>query len=143
MSARQQLHSHSSEDSCEDSHGHSHRHSHRDDHGDSHAHCHTHPVADTGDSHAHAHADCCAAQPATRIATADGALLLHVPAMDCPTEEAQIRRVLERFTDIRRLSFDLSGRALAVEAPQGSWPQVVQAINAAGFSAGAAPWPSC
>ena len=38
----------------------------------------------------------------------NGGLLLRIPAMDCPTEEGQIRRALEGFTDIRSLRFDLA-----------------------------------
>ena len=62
-----------------------------------------------------------------------GALQLRVPAMDCPTEEGQIRAALESIATIRRLSFDLPGRALAVDAPPAAWPDIVGAINAAGF----------
>jgi Cd2+/Zn2+-exporting ATPase len=53
--------------------------------------------------------------------------------MDCPTEEGQIRAALEGIATIRRLSFDLPGRALAVDAPSAAWPEIVGAINAAGF----------
>ena len=60
-------------------------------------------------------------------------LLLRIPAMDCPTEEGQIRRALERFPDVRRLTFDLPGRSLSVDAPAASWDPVIAAINDAGF----------
>ncbi len=53
--------------------------------------------------------------------------------MDCPTEEGQIRRALERFTQVRRLTFDLPGRTLIVDAPSSAWDAVASAINAAGF----------
>ncbi|CAM5797352.1 4-deoxy-4-formamido-L-arabinose-phospho-UDP deformylase OS=Rhizobacter sp. Root404 OX=1736528 GN=ASC76_19870 PE=3 SV=1 [Rhizobacter fulvus] len=53
--------------------------------------------------------------------------------MDCPTEEGQIRAALESIATIRRLSFDLPGRTLAVDAPPTDWPEIVGAINAAGF----------
>ncbi len=53
--------------------------------------------------------------------------------MDCPVEEGEIRHALERFPEIRRLQFDLPGRALAVDAPSASWDAVVQAIRQAGF----------
>lgn len=72
----------------------------------------------------------CAA-PAAAL-RADG-LLLRIPAMDCPTEEGQIRRALERFPDVRRLTFDLPGRSLSVDAPAASWDSVIAAINDAGF----------
>ncbi len=66
---------------------------------------------------------------------ANGGLLLRIPAMDCPTEEGQIRRALEGFTDIRSLRFDLPARALTVDAPHAVWPAVTAAITQAGFKA--------
>jgi Cd2+/Zn2+-exporting ATPase len=60
-------------------------------------------------------------------------LLLRVPAMDCPTEEARIRKAVEALDGIRRLSFDLPGRVLTVDAPAALWPSVTDAIQAAGF----------
>jgi len=62
-------------------------------------------------------------------------LRLHLPAMDCPTEEGQIRRALERFTRIRRLSFDLPARSLSIEAPVECWDDIEAAIGTAGFKA--------
>lgn len=59
-------------------------------------------------------------------------MLLRIPAMDCPTEEGQIRRALEHFPGVR-LQFDLAGRSLAVDAPANAWEPVIGAINAAGF----------
>jgi len=53
--------------------------------------------------------------------------------MDCPIEEGQIRRALERFEDVRRLHFDVPDRTLAIDAPAASWPPVIAAINTAGF----------
>jgi len=53
--------------------------------------------------------------------------------MDCPTEEAQIRRALEAFPEVRRLVFDLPGRTLVVDAPPSAWETVTGAIGAAGF----------
>ena len=76
---------------------------------------------------------CCApsAQPAA-VAKAGG-LLLRIPAMDCPTEEAQIRRALEPFGQVRRLDFDLPARALRIDAPPAAWEPVIAAIQAEGF----------
>ncbi len=62
-----------------------------------------------------------------------GQLLLRVPAMDCPTEEGQIRRALEAFPDARRLSFDLAARTLSIDAPAEAWPDIQSAIKNAGF----------
>ncbi|MFC5767852.1 heavy metal translocating P-type ATPase [Thauera sinica] len=74
-----------------------------------------------------------AAPRASVLDAGGGALLLRVPEMDCPVEEGRIRAALERFPAIRRLRFDLPGRALRVEAPQGDWPDIVAAIRDAGF----------
>lgn len=98
-----------------------------------HSHDHDH---DHGHGHGH-HGHCCApaspAAPALTLPAGPDTLLLRVPAMDCPTEEAQIRAALERVTQVRRLSFDLAGRALAVDAPSSAWPDVVAAIEGVGF----------
>jgi Cd2+/Zn2+-exporting ATPase len=76
----------------------------------------------------------CAAPPVVpAVSPAPGALLLRIPAMDCPTEEGQIRRALEKIAEVRRLQFDLPGRALAIDAPPASWEPVIAAIQAAGF----------
>jgi Cd2+/Zn2+-exporting ATPase len=66
---------------------------------------------------------------------APGQLLLRIPTMDCPTEEGQIRRALEGFPDIRRLSFDLPARMLSIDVPAERWADVQAAIGKAGFDA--------
>lgn len=60
-------------------------------------------------------------------------LVLHVPAMDCPIEESEIRKVLNDVTEIRRLQFDLSARLIAVDAPESVWADVQSRIQGAGF----------
>ena len=116
---------------------HSHAHSHDTAPGSA---GHEHHAHDHHD-HTHAHADpCCAgascatapAVPAPRAGAAG--LLLRIPAMDCPTEEAQIRRALEALPGLRGLRFDLPARALEVDAPASDWPAVQAAIARAGFS---------
>jgi Cd2+/Zn2+-exporting ATPase len=117
-------------------HGHDHDHAHDDAHGDH---------ASRAEAHAHAHPgrapDTCCAAPQRPQAQAhqaplpDGALLLRIPAMDCPTEEGQIRRALEPMGGLRQLRFDLPGRTLAIDAPEATWPAVLSAIQAAGFAA--------
>ena len=59
--------------------------------------------------------------------------MLGVPTMDCPTEEGQIRAALEAFDAIRALRFDLDARVLQVDAPPPLWPDIVAAIEHAGF----------
>ncbi|MCA0177249.1 MAG: heavy metal translocating P-type ATPase [Proteobacteria bacterium] len=111
-------------------HEHGQRDAHEHGHGPEHAHEHDHTHAD------HCGGDACALPAAglkTALNAAEGALLLRIPAMDCPTEEGQIRAALERFPQVRRLSFDLAGRALAVDAPADAWQPVIDAIRTAGF----------
>jgi len=74
------------------------------------------------------------AEPApAEKATSGDALILRVPQMDCPTEEGQIRRALEGFSGVRRLSFDLPGRMLTVHAPTADWGAISAAIEHAGL----------
>lgn len=96
--------------------------------------------------HVPAHSDrapqataCCGAACTTSGASlpaggAPGGLLLRIPAMDCPTEEGQIRRALAGIPGVERLHFDLAARALTVEAPAAARDAVVAAIAAAGFT---------
>jgi Cd2+/Zn2+-exporting ATPase len=46
-----------------------------------------------------------------------GATVLLIPAMDCPSEENDIRRALVGIGGIRSLSFQLSARTLSIDAP--------------------------
>lgn len=71
--------------------------------------------------------------PVRQASSGSEQLMLRIPAMDCPTEEGQIRRALERFTDIRRLSFDLPARMLSIDVPAERWADVQTAIGKAGF----------
>ena len=108
-------------------------HSHANEpHGHAHAHAHAH-AHDACSPCGHGHHDHAPAQAATLSATAGG-LLLRVPAMDCPTEEAQIRRVLEPLDGVAGLRFDLAGRALAVNAPAERWDAVQAALQQLGFA---------
>ena len=61
-------------------------------------------------------------------------LLLRVPDMDCPSEEAMIRRALEGMTALRALRFDLGARTVRVDAPASAWPAIEQAIAATGLA---------
>ena len=86
--------------------------------------------------------DCCsgggcgapAIAPATESAAKNtGGLLLRVPDMDCPSEEAMIRRALESNAAVKGLRFDLGARTVRVDAPATTWDTVEQAITAAGL----------
>jgi Cd2+/Zn2+-exporting ATPase len=52
----------------------------------------------------------------------EGGLLLRIPAMDCPTEESEIRRAVEHIGAIGGLRFDLSARTLRIDAPNEALP---------------------
>jgi Zn2+/Cd2+-exporting ATPase len=116
-----------------DSHPHSHPHNashHRPAHD-------SHPHAQEA-AHGHAHDACCSpAHPAAapQEPLAAGALLLRIPAMDCPAEEAQIRRALHGVKGVRSLRFDLPARTLALEAPAHAHDAVHAALRGAGFEA--------
>ncbi len=106
---------------------------HNHGHDDGHAHNHDH-------AHDHAHASPCGGPACGPVAIASvgappGALLLRIPAMDCPSEEGQIRRALEGVPALRALSFDLPARTLAVDAPEAAWESVMAAIRGLGFEA--------
>ena len=106
---------------------HSHPHDH-DHHGhEGHGHAHASPAACCNGSACET-----TAAPLPPPAAGDG-LLLRIPAMDCPTEEGQIRRALEALPDIHALRFDLPARALSVDAPASAWPTITAAIAGAGF----------
>jgi Cd2+/Zn2+-exporting ATPase len=114
---------------------HSHAHTHAEDHAHAHDHGHGgHAHDDPASPAACCHGSACATAtaPVTALPAGDG-LLLRIPAMDCPTEEGQIRRALDRVDGIRSLRFDLPARALNVDAPADAWPAVAAAITAAGF----------
>ena len=76
---------------------------------------------------------CTTTSCAPTAADASGALLLRIPAMDCPVEEARIRRTLEGNASVGGLRFDLPARTLGVDAPEKAWDDVVKALSKAGF----------
>jgi Cd2+/Zn2+-exporting ATPase len=61
--------------------------------------------------------------------------MLRIPAMDCPSEENDIRRALADIDGIRSLSFQLSARTLSIDAPDSVLPAAVAAIRQAGYEA--------
>ena len=62
-----------------------------------------------------------------------GATVLRIPAMDCPSEENDIRRALADIDGIRSLNFQLSARTLSIDAPDSVLPAAVAAIRQAGY----------
>ncbi|WP_157271498.1 heavy metal translocating P-type ATPase [Azohydromonas aeria] len=82
---------------------------------------------------------CCGGAPAATVASSPvpvsraGTTVYRIPTMDCPVEEAEIRRALEGVGGIRALNFQLGARTLAITAPAHVLPRALQAITGAGF----------
>ena len=62
-----------------------------------------------------------------------GSTVLHIPSMDCPSEENDIRRALADIESIRSLGFQLSARTLTIEAPDSAVSAAIGAIRRAGY----------
>ncbi|WP_298235998.1 cation-translocating P-type ATPase [uncultured Azohydromonas sp.] len=85
---------------------------------------------------------CCGAAPAAsatviavpRPTPRAGTTVYRIPTMDCPVEEAEIRRALEGVSGIHALSFQLGARTLAITAPAQVLPRALEAITGAGFN---------
>ena len=60
--------------------------------------------------------------------------------MDCAVEESDIRRALDNVAGIVSLNFQLGARTVAIGAPADVVPRAVEAIRAAGYEPGSAPW---
>ncbi|MGL6079398.1 heavy metal translocating P-type ATPase [Methyloversatilis discipulorum] len=60
---------------------------------------------------------------------------LHVPAMDCVTEESEIRRALERLDGIRALTFRLSERNVHIDATPAIVEEAADLLRRIGFDA--------
>ena len=104
-----------------------------------------------GHNHAHQHAEaaanesaCCgshnhaAATPFTPLAAAttiDGHLqtAIRIMQMDCPTEEALIRKKLGDMTQVKSLEFNLMQRVLTVVHTPESLEQILAALRSLGF----------
>ena len=110
-------------------HAHSHAHGRTDANGDGCGHAHGeghdhsgHQGHDHSDGHNHNHADaCCTAAPAVLANLAgpetigdDVRTSIRIMQMDCPTEEALIRKKLGRMPSVRSLDFNLMQRVLTV-----------------------------
>ena len=62
-----------------------------------------------------------------------GATRFRIPALDCPSEESDIRRALAPVPGIRSLNFQLVARTLTIDAPGGALQAAVEAIGKAGY----------
>ena len=115
------------ESSRQNAHDRDHDHEHDRHHGHDHGmNARPHPSDDIR---------CCADPETSGVSSTSlsGGLLLRIPAMDCASEESQIRRALEDHATIKALRFDLGARTLVVDAPQEAWSAVERAIEAIGM----------
>lgn len=88
--------------------------------------------------HDHVRGNACCDPPDRRptpipVTTAAG--WLHVSAMDCVSEESEIRRALERLDGIRALTFRLSERNLHIDAPPAVVEEAAELLRRIGFDA--------
>ncbi len=87
--------------------------------------------------------DCCGlpspqAVPAL-VSVASAGLRYRVPAMDCASEESEIRRALEGVAGVRGLDFRLGERSLRINADDEVAQKAVAAIRSIGYEI--QPWP--
>lgn len=115
-----------------DSHG-DHPHSHGQDHGHEHDHRHDHHHDHEGDH-------CCSPAPITfgslaaPVAVADGVrTAIRIMQMDCPTEEALIRKKLGGMAAVKSMEFNLMQRVLTVVHAPGDLESVLDAVRSLGF----------
>lgn len=105
--------------------------------GHDHHHESTH---ESGHHHHHDHGGCCGGEAAPLNplsgpqAVADGiSTPIRIMAMDCPTEEAMIRKKLGGVSAVKRLEFNLMQRILTVVHAEGELNPILEAIRSLGF----------
>jgi len=106
-------------------------------HTHSHAHEGKHSACGHEHEHEHEHQEntSTAAAPAQSELPEDAQRLrFHIAQMDCPTEEALIRRSLSSLPDVLRLDFDLLNRILTVHHRQQNIADIHSKLNAVGMS---------
>jgi Cd2+/Zn2+-exporting ATPase len=117
-------------------------HAHDHDHDHAREHSHAGPAHGHGHGHGHDHAQdaCCAPDltPSARAASsADDAAVagtrFRISAMDCMTEETEIRRALRDLAGIRAMRFNLGQRTLTLDAPPAVLEEALAAIRKSGF----------
>ena len=65
---------------------------------------------------------------------ASGREVFRISTMDCPSEEGDIRRALEKVSGVKGLEFRLEARTLAIDASAAVIPLALDAIRRAGFN---------
>ncbi len=116
------------------SHSHDHEKSHRHDHAD---HSHDH---DPGRGHDTADAPCCVSAPIALVSLAEPELVadgmrtsIRIMQMDCPTEEALIRKKLGSIPSVRNMEFNLMQRVLTVVHEAAALETILGAVRSLGF----------
>ena len=96
-----------------------------------------------GHAHSHSDADCCATTAALPMPTrlpqseavgADTRSAIRIRQMDCPTEEALIRKKLERMPDVRSMDFNLMQRVLTVVHAPSALDSILAALHSLDFT---------
>ncbi|QQC62887.1 heavy metal translocating P-type ATPase [Paraburkholderia ginsengisoli] len=119
-------------------HTHTHEKTHTHEREHSHAHAEGHAHAET-----HAHAACCA--PATVLLASlplprseavgdDLRTTICIMQMDCPTEEALIRKKFSRMPDVRSMDFNLMQRVLTVVHAPHALDSILAALRSLDFT---------
>ena len=88
--------------------------------------------------HDHVRGNACCDPPdprPTAVPVTAAAGWLHVPAMDCVTEESESRRALERLDGIRALTFRLSERNVHIDAAPAVVQEAADTLRRIGFDA--------
>ncbi len=117
---------------------HDHDHAHEGSDGHSHAPLLAAPAAACADTCG----SCCGDSTAAAVVVEEprsAGLRYRVPAMDCASEESEIRRAVEGIAGIRTLSFRLCERSLRIDATPEVAEQVAERIRRTGFEIH--PWP--
>ncbi|MDE1181383.1 heavy metal translocating P-type ATPase [Paraburkholderia sp.] len=127
-------------------------HAHRHDSGSAHdcghdhdahdhtGHDHSADAHEAAHSHDHDHGACCAAAPVAAstvelAVTGDSVrTAIRITQMDCPTEEALIRKKLGRMADVRGLDFNLMQRVLTVVHAPNARDSIVSAVRSLDFT---------
>ncbi|NVH74665.1 heavy metal translocating P-type ATPase [Paraburkholderia sp. JPY432] len=136
-------HAHGRDTDGECGHSHGHEHVHGADAGSGHRHeGHDHDDGHDHD-HGHSHGACCASTaftptqlrlPASEAVGDDLRTAIRILQMDCPTEEALIRKKLARMPDVRSMDFNLMQRVLTVVHASDALEPVLAALRSLDFT---------
>ena len=125
-------HGHEHSHKHEQKHEHKHKHKHSNDHAHEHKHVHEHKH---GHACSHDHGQDAVSNTVKAVVPTDAKRLrLHIADMDCPTEEALIRRTMTGMPNVLGLDFDLLNRILTVHHYQQDPAEIHTKLKALGMS---------